>query len=328
MKNQKKYYDLLGVKQNSTDPEIKKAYRKLAKKYHPDKNKDNPEAEEKFKDIAEAYSVLGDKDKKAEYDFANSNGGFGGRRPSRGSTDGFGGFSFDDFVNNVWGNPGNPTGNRQRSSGFARNINTGHLDIKVNARVDLDDLLNEKDILIEFERTKFDKSKDYKKIQFKIDLRKRKYNIQNINGKDYIIIAIDGLGNENKGERINVWGGAEEFYLIGKLNVHIEITSKYIFKLENGNVIQEVNINLNNAMFNNEEFTFDSLLNKKYKIDIKNPKDLSSLKFTVKGNGILNSNNRIGDYIAKIVVKSPDLDKLNKKDRLIIEDILSNKDLY
>jgi len=62
------YYEVMGVPRNATDDEIKKAYRKLAKKYHPDLNPGDKEAEAKFKEINEAYEVLSDKDKKARYD--------------------------------------------------------------------------------------------------------------------------------------------------------------------------------------------------------------------------------------------------------------------
>ena len=62
------YYEVLGVSKTASDDEIKKAYRKLAKKYHPDLNPGDKEAEEKFKEVGEAYEVLSDSDKRARYD--------------------------------------------------------------------------------------------------------------------------------------------------------------------------------------------------------------------------------------------------------------------
>ncbi len=85
------FYEILGVDKNASKDEIKKAYRKLALKYHPDKNKGDKESEEKFKEVAEAYSVLSDDNKKARYDQ------FGHEGVSGASGGGFGGFSGFDF---------------------------------------------------------------------------------------------------------------------------------------------------------------------------------------------------------------------------------------
>ncbi len=77
-KNSENYYEVLGVAKNATQEEIKSAYRKAALKYHPDKNPDNKEAEDMFKKASEAYSVLGDPQKRSEYDTYGRVGGFQG----------------------------------------------------------------------------------------------------------------------------------------------------------------------------------------------------------------------------------------------------------
>ena len=68
METKRDYYEVLGVSRNADEKEIKRAYRKLAKKYHPDTNAGNAEAEKRFKEISEAYAVLGDEEKKKLYD--------------------------------------------------------------------------------------------------------------------------------------------------------------------------------------------------------------------------------------------------------------------
>ncbi len=94
MADKRDFYEVMGVPKNATDDEIKKAYRKLAKQYHPDLNPDDKEAEAKFKEVNEAYEVLSDKDKRARYDQfghagvdPNFGGGAGGGSPFSGDID-------------------------------------------------------------------------------------------------------------------------------------------------------------------------------------------------------------------------------------------------
>lgn len=104
MAEKRDYYEVLGVGKSASADEIKKAYRQLALKYHPDRNPDDKEAEEKFKEAAEAYSVLSDADKRARYDrygFAGMNGG--SASGGAGGFGGFGDFDLNDILSNVFG---------------------------------------------------------------------------------------------------------------------------------------------------------------------------------------------------------------------------------
>jgi molecular chaperone DnaJ len=120
---EKDYYDLLGVKKSATEEELKKAYRNLAKKYHPDKNKGNKDAENKFKEISEAYAVLSDKEKREQYDrlgreafhFGGAGGPGGGGAPFGGA--GFGNFDFSQFAEQFGGGRAKRGGRKAASPG-------------------------------------------------------------------------------------------------------------------------------------------------------------------------------------------------------------------
>ncbi len=110
------YYEVLGVAKGATETEIKKAYRKKARKYHPDVNPDNKEAEAKFKEAAEAYEVLSDPEKKSRYDQLGHAGvdpnGFGGGGFGGGDFNGFGDI-FDMFFGGAGGGGGRRNGPQQ-----------------------------------------------------------------------------------------------------------------------------------------------------------------------------------------------------------------------
>src|SRR5215218_11066762 len=78
MAQTKDYYAVLGVSSTASQDEVKKQYRRMAKKYHPDANANDPKASEKFKEISEAYNVVGDAEKRKQYDEMRRLGAFGG----------------------------------------------------------------------------------------------------------------------------------------------------------------------------------------------------------------------------------------------------------
>ena len=132
----KEFYDLLGINRDASDDDIKKAYRKMAMKYHPDRNPDSKDAEEKFKEIKEAYEALSDSQKRATYDqyghagLEQNAGGFGGGGA------GFGGFgdAFSDIFGDIFGGRAGTAG----GNGGRGNVYRGS-DLRYNMEITLEE---------------------------------------------------------------------------------------------------------------------------------------------------------------------------------------------
>ena len=140
MAEKRDYYEVLGVQKNANADEIKKAYRKAAIQFHPDKNPGDKEAEEKFKEAAEAYDVLSNPDKRARYDqfgHAGMSGAAGGGAGGFGGFSG-GGFSMEDIFSQFGDIFGGHFGGGFRSSngGGSRHVNRGS-DIRVRVKLTL-----------------------------------------------------------------------------------------------------------------------------------------------------------------------------------------------
>jgi molecular chaperone DnaJ len=146
MAGERDYYDVLGVKKTATHDEIKKAYRKLARQYHPDANPNDPKAEEKFKEVSSAYEVLSDAEKRKQYDAGPSplfgqgaprGGAYQGQRPPMGG-------DWGDIFGNLFGGGGFGGGGFGQGGGFGgrrqRAPERGD-DISVSVKLSFDDAL-------------------------------------------------------------------------------------------------------------------------------------------------------------------------------------------
>lgn len=142
------YYEILGISKSATEQEIKQAYRKLALKYHPDKNKGNAEAEEKFKEATEAYEVLRDPKKRASYDKFGHEGVSGFDGMGRGAysdfSDIFGDFDFNDIFEGFFGGG---FGSRRSSRRSRRGS-----DIQYDLSINLEDAAQGKEVQIDIPR--------------------------------------------------------------------------------------------------------------------------------------------------------------------------------
>ena len=148
MTSKRDYYEILGLEKNASDEEIKQAYRQLALKYHPDRNKDDPEAEEKFKEATEAYEILRDPKKRASYDRFGHDGVAGFEGFGRGAyadfSDIFGDFDLGDIFESFFGSS---FGTKTRTKKARRGA-----DIQYDFTISLEDAVFGKEVQIEIPR--------------------------------------------------------------------------------------------------------------------------------------------------------------------------------
>ena len=329
----KDYYDILGVKRDATEQEIKSAYRKLARKYHPDVNKDDPKATDKFKDINEAHEVLSDSAKRKRYDGLGSgwNAGsdftpppgfenvsfdfnsFGDFASNFNASGSFGGFSdffeaiFGDLAGSAFNTRETSRAGRHSSHSYSNSAHTqqaaskqgfaqGDLDIEENIYLSVQEMYagTNKDIKISFT-----KPCDY--------CNGRGSSCYNCGGS--------GINSESKNLTVTIPPGVKEGSKIrvsgqgkksgrrnGDLYLRVKLKQDSKFNIENENVVSEAEIYPHEAVLGCE-IEVETLQGK---VNLKIPPGTQAgKKLRLKGLGLPKSNGKNGDHMVKLKVIIP-----------------------
>jgi len=294
------YYNVLGVNKNASDEEIKRAYRKLAMKYHPDKNPNRKEAEERFKEINEAYAVLSDKEKRKQYDTFGAEG----FRQRFTQEDIFRGFDFDEILSSLFGGRGKRESRFGGRGGFDFGDIFGRTAYRDMGRMAQkgEDVLYELSISLEESAFGGEKRISYRK-NGKMEEVTVKIPHGIPQGKK-LRLARKGMEGRNGGPP-------------GDLYLQISIEDHPFFNREGDDLIVEREINFSEAVLGT---TVEVPTLEGKKIVKVPPGTQSHTKMRLKGLGIPHFQGEgRGDEYVKVVVKVPK--KLTEKNRKLIEEL-------
>ncbi len=306
----KDYYSILGISRSASPNEIKKAYRKLALKYHPDQNKGDKAAEAKFKDISEAYAVLSDLEKKKNYDMFGAEGfqrnysqedifrGFDLGSVLREFGFGGGGGPFSQFFGGTGGSrqhfyqgKGSPFGSFSgHGQGFANNIKG--MDLVYELPITLEEILQTTD----------------KVLAYPLNGRQEKVSVRVPAGiSEGQKLRLKGKGNPSP------QGGPP-----GDLYIKVKVLDHPIFKRHNNNIYSRHEIKFSEAVLGTE-IEVSTINQKKLKLKIP-PGTQNNAKFRLKSYGLPNSKgNGRGDAYAEINIAVPK--KLTKKQKALVQSL-------
>lgn len=294
MKGGKDYYNILGVSKSASADEIKKAFRNLARRYHPDINPGDKKSEEKFKDIQQAYEILSNPEKKKSYDMFGEAGFQGGARPGGyqthysgnfgdlGENINFGGASgfssFEDIFGEIFGARG---GGRQHSQ--TRRPTKGR-DVEHQIEIDFNTAIKggTRDIKIARESN----GKDYSTETISVKIP------SGVDNGSKIRVAGKGEPGRNSGSR-------------GDLYLRVKVAPHPIFKRNKNDIFLDLPVTIFEAALGAEVSvpTVDSTATLKIPAGVQN-----GTKMRLKGKGVLNPKTRErGDQYINIVVSMPDM---------------------
>ncbi len=284
----KDYYKILGVPRNASQEEIKKAYRRLALKYHPDRNKGNKEAEERFKEINEAYAVLGDPEKRRQYDMLGADG----FQSKFSQEDIFRGFDFESIFKDF----GIGFGGRVRDifSELFRDFGTG-FDSGFERRQTYHTGIKGRDLIYELPVSLEEVAKGAKKtISYNAGGRQETISINIPAGiKDGQKLRVRGKGEPGP------YGGPR-----GDLYVQIKVLEHPLFKKEGDDIFYKQRIKFSDAVFGTE-IEVPTVYGKKLKLKVP-PGTQSGAKLRIKGYGLPRSDGRgKGDQYVEIHISVP-----------------------
>jgi len=286
----KSLYETLGVSENASADEIKKAYRKLARKYHPDINKE-AEAQEKFKEINAAYEVLSDPEKKAQYDqFGDQM--FGGQNFHDFARGQGAGVDLDEILRQMFGGGGAGSfggfgGFSGGSSGFG---GFGTPDLDIHARIT---------------------------VPFMVSINGGKHNIS-VNGQNFDIKIPAGIKN---GETLRVRGKGRQYNgHSGDLLIKVEVADSGEYERKGNDLYKTFDVPLKEALFGGKV----QVQTPEKEVSLKVPKNTrNGQKFRLKGKGVPDRKTAMkGDLYLIANVILPDVDSLDPELRKVCEEKL------